>query len=268
MKLFDAVIGDYSKSVPFKALAQSGQGEGASPCLASSAGARLLLSSEPSANEKISGGLAKQLSGGDPVTARGLFKVPITFLPQFTWVIASNGAVDFWSADGGIKRRFRAIPFEQEYVEHPDANIPYQQQIDNSLEDRIHCLAPAMFHRLLAALELVKLMPGSSVVPVPQKVLDSSNDTIEDHTNRISELIATHFNLINHEEDMPSSITECFGALPRHWRMSKRDFENNLKLLKYSKARGTVGVPGNKETKRYWVNSEGAALQLRDFGVL
>ena len=79
----------------------------------------------------------KELTGGDTIEARGLFKELIEFKPQFKLVLTCNDLPEMPSDDEGTWRRVRAVEFPSKFTEHPDPNIPYQFPIDTELITKV-----------------------------------------------------------------------------------------------------------------------------------
>ena len=53
-------------------------------------GVRYAVMQEPSKGDKINEGIMKEITGGDPIQGRALFKETITFIPQFKLVVCTN----------------------------------------------------------------------------------------------------------------------------------------------------------------------------------
>ena len=67
-----------------------------------------IYESEP---RRLNAALLKSISGSDPITARGLYQKPITFVPQFTLWIASNYRPRLPLDDDAVWERVRELPF-------------------------------------------------------------------------------------------------------------------------------------------------------------
>ncbi|MEU0860653.1 phage/plasmid primase, P4 family [Streptomyces griseofuscus] len=101
-----------TKSTEFSTFEQRTAVGQASPELASLRGARLVTASETEKYSRLAEALVKQLTGGDPVTARFLNQNPFTYVPSFLLLVAGNYKPAILSQDLGIWRRVKLIPFE------------------------------------------------------------------------------------------------------------------------------------------------------------
>jgi len=91
---------------------------------------------EPGENEKINIGLMKELSGGDRILARGLFKEPIEFRPQFKMIMTCNELPEVPSDDGGTWRRIRVVEFTSKFVDVPDPTKPNEFPVELELSEK------------------------------------------------------------------------------------------------------------------------------------
>ncbi|MGW6949028.1 phage/plasmid primase, P4 family [Streptomyces xanthophaeus] len=113
--LLDALIYVFTgitKSTEFSTFEQRTAVGQASPELASLRGARLVTASETEKYSRLAEALVKQLTGGDPVTARFLHSNPFTYVPSFLLMVAGNYKPAILSQDLGVWRRVKLIPFE------------------------------------------------------------------------------------------------------------------------------------------------------------
>jgi len=99
-------------------------------------GKRALVMQEPGDDEKMNVGWMKELTGGDRIIARGLFKEPIEFKPQFKMILTCNHLPSVPAEDGGTWRRIRLVDFPSRFVENPDPSNPNEYQIDKELSGK------------------------------------------------------------------------------------------------------------------------------------
>ena len=85
---------------------------GASNDLARLQGARVVLSNETESGTRLNEALIKQMTGGERITARFLYKEHFEFVPQFKLFVAGNHKPAIVGRDNGIWRREKTIPFE------------------------------------------------------------------------------------------------------------------------------------------------------------
>jgi phage/plasmid-associated DNA primase len=121
LELFESSIGDYACKLPVSLLTGKRQASsGATPELANLKGRRFACLQEPSEGSRIDAGLMKELTGGDKIYARALFKEPIEFKPQFKLVLACNDPPEMPKGDGGVWRRVKMVNFPSKFKERGD----------------------------------------------------------------------------------------------------------------------------------------------------
>jgi len=87
------------------------QGEGVRNDVARLVGARFVSAVEAEGGKPLAEAMVKQLTGGDTVTARFLFKEFFEFTPVFKLWLAANSRPTVRGTDNGIWRRIRLVPF-------------------------------------------------------------------------------------------------------------------------------------------------------------
>lgn len=74
-------------------------------------GARFVTTTEPEEGEKFSESFIKQATGGEPLTARHLYKSSFEYIPEFKIWMGTNHKPKIGGSDLGIWRRIRLVPF-------------------------------------------------------------------------------------------------------------------------------------------------------------
>ena len=125
----------------------------------------------------------KELTGGDPIQARALFKDSITFIPQFKLVVCTNTLFDIASNDEGTWRRIRVCDFmskfkEQELIDE-DPEEPYQFIVDKKLDKKFPVWKEVFMSMLIEKVKVTKgLVKDCSVVLEHSKQYRASQDYI------------------------------------------------------------------------------------------
>lgn len=83
----------------------------ASPALMRLRGVRFVVVSETEEGHRLAAALMKNLTGGDPITARPLYGKPVTFEPSHTSLMVTNHLPKVSGDDPAIWRRIRVLPF-------------------------------------------------------------------------------------------------------------------------------------------------------------
>jgi putative DNA primase/helicase len=135
-----SILGDYSQSVPMDTFMASRHADTARPDLARLRGARLVAAVESESGRRFAEALVKQLTGGDVVVARRLYREHFEFMPVFKLIIATNHRPTIRGTDTAIWRRVHLVPFTITIPpEERDPELP-----DKLLEERAGILAWAV----------------------------------------------------------------------------------------------------------------------------
>lgn len=106
-------LGDYATVVPSALfMTVKDNAEAASPAVAALRGKRLAIGSETEERQRLAGALVKQLTGGDTITARQLYKEPIVFQPSHTFMMVTNHLPLVRGDDEAIWQRLAVVPFD------------------------------------------------------------------------------------------------------------------------------------------------------------
>lgn len=180
VKLFGMVLGKYKGTVPISLITQKRLGiGGTSSEVAQLKGIRYAVMNEPSKGDVINEGIMKEITGGDPIQARELYKQSITFIPQFNLTCCTNTLFDIRSNDEGTWRRIRVVEFESKFVDNPSTNPnDYEFKKDKTLENKFKSWAPIFASMLIGIVNET----GGEVKDCPE-VLAASNMYREDQDN-------------------------------------------------------------------------------------
>lgn len=119
-KVFGAYAG---KTQPTILTRKRNESSSANPEVYDLRGKRLVYCEEPDENESFKTGILKELTGGDYITARTLYKENITFKPQFKLFISCNDKPEIPATDDGTWRRIKVLPFMSKFVESCDYRL-------------------------------------------------------------------------------------------------------------------------------------------------
>lgn len=113
LEALKAMFGGYAATADFETFLARQQVGQPRADVAQLAGARLVVGIEVDEGKKMAEGLVKQLTGGDTVTARFLYRENFTFRPQMKLWLAANHAPKVSDSDDAMWRRILRVPFER-----------------------------------------------------------------------------------------------------------------------------------------------------------
>ncbi len=108
------LLGDYGTQTPTETLLIKHGGSGISNDIACLNGARFVSAVEAQEGRRLNETLIKQLTGGDPISARFLYAENFTFNPQFKLWLGTNHKPVIRETTHAIWRRICLIPFTKE----------------------------------------------------------------------------------------------------------------------------------------------------------
>ena len=109
------MFGDYGSQIKIDALLghHFSSAEGPSPGIIKLKGSRLVITSEVPEGRRLNASLIKDLSGGDSITARDLFRSTETFRATHKLFVIGNYKPRISDNSEGMWRRVRVIPFDE-----------------------------------------------------------------------------------------------------------------------------------------------------------
>ena len=132
----------------------------------------------------------KELTGGDPIQARGLYSESEIFEPQFNLVVCTNNLFDIESNDDGTWRRIRKVDFLSKFIDDGEQYMdetPYVYEKDKSLKDKLPLLAP-----IFASMLVKRAFETDGIVADSEFVMNASKGYRkgQDHISKfISEFV-------------------------------------------------------------------------------
>jgi len=151
-------LGDYKGTVPITLITQKRTSIGSTSSeIVQLKGTRYAVMQEPSKGDQINEGIMKEITGGDPLQGRALFKDTVTFIPQFKLVVCTNTLFDIKSNDDGTWRRIRVCDFKSKFLESPyeeedkfpKSEYPHQFKVDKKLNTKFEGCAPVFMSMLV-----------------------------------------------------------------------------------------------------------------------
>jgi P4 family phage/plasmid primase-like protien len=171
--LMAATLGEYKGTVPITLVTDvRGKIGGTSDEVLKLKAVRYAVMQEPSKGVKLNEGIMKELTGGDPIQARGLYSESETYIPQFKLAVGTNNLFDVDSNDDGTWRRIRKCPFLSKFIdegEHYEDDTPYVYKKDKSLNEKLHSFAP-----VFASMLVKRAFETDGIVQDCETVLEAS----------------------------------------------------------------------------------------------
>jgi P4 family phage/plasmid primase-like protien len=246
--LMSATLGDYKGTVPITLVTDvRGKIGGTSDEVLKLKGVRYAVMQEPSKGVKLNEGIMKELTGGDPIQARGLYSESEIFVPQFKLCVGTNNLFDIESNDDGTWRRIRKCTFPSKFVdegEHYEDNTPYVFKKDKSLNEKLQSFAP-----VFASMLVKRAFETDGIVEDCETVLEASKKyrNGQDHIAAfISEKIRKTNNpkQVIKKKSLLQEFTEWFKQEQGTRKMPKGEelYEYMNKNFTNSNSTGWVGV--------------------------
>lgn len=230
--LMSLCFGDYKGTVPITLVTQKrGDIGGTSSEVVQLKGVRYAVMQEPTKNNcTLNEGVMKEITGGDPITARGLYKDSETFTPQLSLVVCSNILFEINSTDDGTWRRIRVCRFMSKFVDNPngkhDTDPRYVFPIDYNLDEKLRNWAPTFISMLVSRY----LVTEGNVVDC-EEVLEESRK-YQEGQDMVSAFISDMIEVVPEEEREQNTPVKKTFVL----QMFKRWVDTNYNGQKAPKA--------------------------------
>jgi len=249
VELMTYAFGDYKGVLPISMVTEKRSSVGGTTSeLIALKGVRYAVMQESSKGMKLNEGILKELTGGDTIVARQLFKESETFTPQFTLVVCTNNYPDIEATDDGTWRRIKSIRHHAKFVDNIDddryTGIPFLFKKNKNVKDKLKIWAPIFISMLVH-----KVFQTEGQVDDCEEVLKESTEYREnqDHVAKfINEMIVEeHGARIG-----PQNLAEEFKAwFQENHTGSKMPKICDLKIAMTSKFTKSGSKPGWKNVK-------------------
>jgi phage/plasmid-associated DNA primase len=261
MELISNALGAYLYNLPNDILTKRIDKPGCpNPDIYKARGKRFLNTTEPEENEPILEGTTKQLTGGDVLTARGLFKEPISYKPQFLLVLQCNIVPQLTTLTNGSVRRIRLVPFPFQFVQDPklqnerkgDANVKNVKCRSKEWRDEF----------ILMLLEQYQRVKNLTNIPIPLLVKETTEQYIQEN-NYVGSWFKENYIKINDLDENGNSYYIRSKSLYEDFRnttgikISDKSFKKAMEFNEiYSVMKTTEPDKGNKVYIGYMFNNK------------
>jgi putative DNA primase/helicase len=168
LKIVAYVFGEYGCNLPFTALEMRGRSSIPND-IAALIGRRLATASETSEGTRLNEARLKALTGGDPISARFLFKEAFQFQPTAKFMLAVNHKPLIADDSYGFWRRLMLVPFLRSFI---------GSARDNELDARLRLEGPGILQWAVAgclAWQRDGLQPPDSVRVATEQYREESD---------------------------------------------------------------------------------------------
>jgi len=164
LNVFTGILKDYATTAAMDTFTAS-HGDKHPTDLAMLRGARLVTSSETEEGRAWAEAKIKQMTGGDPITARFMRQDFFTFRPAFKLTIVGNHKPILRNVDDAMRRRFNIVPFTRKPVSP-----------DRQLEERLRAEWPGILRWMIDGC----LDWQANGLVRPASVIDATRDYFSD----------------------------------------------------------------------------------------
>jgi P4 family phage/plasmid primase-like protien len=220
MNLTSKALGDYAAVVPITLFTQKRAGSGsAAPEVIRLKGRRFVTMQEPDEKVALNTGLMKQISSGEKMYARDLFKSGVEFEVQAKFHLACNDKPEIHSTDGGTWRRLVVINYTSKFVDKPTE--AYHFPIDEAIQHAVNSVQWATPF-LAYLVYLLKEQRGQKINP-PGKVLEYTDEYRND-TDGIAKFLSEKTEPFEGEPLVKAQLQSVF----KQWKIQNEQLSLSL----------------------------------------
>jgi P4 family phage/plasmid primase-like protien len=246
MNLLSKALGDYSCTVPISLVTQKRKSSGsAAPEVARLKGRRFVTMQEPDESIALNTGLMKELTSGEKVFARDLFKSGSEFEIQAKFHLACNDKPKINTTDGGTWRRLVVINFTSKFVPTPSAANEFP--LDESIQFKVN--SPEWATTFLAYMvHILKEGKGLRKLYTPPKVLEYTSE-YRNENDGISKFMTEKILPWQEGEEIVQVDKTTLRRVFKQWRD-----ENDQRTLSVTDMEKRIELHYGKTPKGGWTN--------------
>jgi P4 family phage/plasmid primase-like protien len=248
--MMSLTLGEYKGTVPITLVTEKrGLIGGTSDEVLKLKGKRYAVMQEPSKGVKLNEGIMKELTGGDPIQARGLYSESEIFEPQFNLVVCTNNLFDIESNDDGTWRRIRKCDFVSKFVDNgetysDDVNPDWVYPKDKDLKDKLPSLAPTF------ASMLVNIAFKTEGVVIDCETVTKASSKYRNCQDHIAAFVSENIMKTNEQKD----------------RVKKTEISQQFKIW-FQESQGSRKIPKGEELYAYMDKKFGASKKSGWHGI-
>jgi P4 family phage/plasmid primase-like protien len=215
MNLMTKALGEYACTVPISLFTQQRKSSGsAAPEVARLKGRRFTTMQEPDERIALNTGMMKEISSGEKMYARDLFKSGGEFEVLSKFHLACNDKPKVNTTDGGTWRRLVVINFVSKFVPVPSA--PNEFPLDESIQFSVNstewatCFLAYLVHVLKEGRGLRKLV-------APAKVMEYTSDYRNDN-DAIAKFITETITVVRDGDEMIPVTKQALKKAFKVWK--------------------------------------------------
>lgn len=228
-ELTNGSLGSYAAKLPITLLTgKRAASNAANPEVMDTRGRRFCYLEEPSEGEQINVGFMKELTGGDRIKARGLYRDFTEFKPQFKMVLLCNDLPNVPPFDEGTWRRLKVLEFRSKFVDNPRAENEFPR--DRYLSEKLIIWRETFMGLLLQYYQKYRKAGG---LQIPQSVIQFTKE-YQKGMDQYHEFIDTRLEFTKQKEDR-LDLDEFYNTF-QEW------YERNVQSHR---------VPSKREVKKY-----------------
>ena len=174
IELMEKAMGDYAGKVSVSCITKArGKSSDATPEIIALKGKRFVSMVESDKKDQINNGMLKELTGGDMISGRGLFKDQEEFKPQFKFILGCNDIPGLQQTDdSAFYERLRICDFPVHFT--TEVENEYDRKIDDTITKKIPIWGP-YFMAILINWYHDFFPNGQTKIKPPQCVISHNN---------------------------------------------------------------------------------------------